>query len=307
VFPTLSATSEREVEEATGIPHQRLYSWKQHWSSAPNWRLEGRGSHHRVFTPAEERAIADHIIDVYITPGLLFTDVTFIEIAIQAFLEKQGGSESPVQCQCPLGFIRDFKNRNRSSSRRAHLKRRPSVSDDDRLHWLTTLAQVLRDIPDHERIINFDEPCWRVHPDGLQTWATTGSENFRLHIQSNEKNAFTIVATITAARTKLPLSLIASRKTEAVEHSQFGDIGFHRTDHSESGWTTIDTFQRWLVWLRGIYDDAAPLWLVLELNVRICLFVGLLIVVRTKKGATEVEGVHGALWVGKKSDFVGLF
>jgi hypothetical protein len=144
---------------------------------------------------------------VSLTPGFLFTNPTFIEMAMQTFLEKHPGSESPVQFQCSPGFIQDFKTRNRFSSPRAHLKRRPSVRDDDRADWLTTLVQLLRDIPDHERIINIDESCWRVHPDGLQTWAATESENIRPHRQSNAKDAFTIVPAITAARTKLPLTL----------------------------------------------------------------------------------------------------
>jgi hypothetical protein len=60
---------------------------------------------------------------------------------------------------------------------------------------------------------------------------------------------------------KLPLSLIASGKNEVVEESHFRDVGHHRTDHSESGWTTCDTFRRWLVWLRGVYDVGQRIWL----------------------------------------------
>jgi hypothetical protein len=266
-FPAWSPTSHRTIEQTTGIPHQRLYSWKRHWDVDPNWRpwkLEARGDHHRIFTVAEEQAISDHIMDTYLTPGLLFTDATFSEIAIQAFLEKYRDADPPVQFQCSAGFTNDFKKRNRFSSRRAHLKRRPVVSDEDRAQWTTMLAQLIRDVADHQRIINVDELCWWVHPDGLQTWAATGSENIHLVIHGSEKDSFTVVAAITAARTKLPLTLIASGKTASVEANHFGDVGYHRTDHSESGWTTAETFRRWLAWLRGIYDDAAPLWLVLD-------------------------------------------
>jgi hypothetical protein len=45
----------------------------------------------------------------------------------------------------------------------------------------------------------------------------------------------TVVAVITAARTKLALSLIGAGKIAAVEESYFGDVACHRTDHSESG------------------------------------------------------------------------
>jgi hypothetical protein len=52
------------------------------------------------------------------------------------------------------------------------------------------------------------------------------------------------VAAFTAARTNLPLTIIASGKTDAIEDSHIGDIGCHRTDHSESGWITTETFRR---------------------------------------------------------------
>jgi hypothetical protein len=138
----------------------------------PNWRpwdFAARGQRHRIFTMTEERAISDHILDTYITRGRLFTDATFVEVAMQAFLEKYRDSDSPFQFQGSPGFISDFKRRNRFSSRRSHLKRRPTVIDDRRVHWMTTLAQLLVDVPNHERIVNVDESCWRVHPDGLGT------------------------------------------------------------------------------------------------------------------------------------------
>jgi hypothetical protein len=78
------------------------------------------------------------------------------------------------------------------------------------------------------------------------------------------KESLTVVAAITAARTQLPLSLIASGKTEATKESHFGDVGSHRTDHSESGWTICDTFRRWFAWLRGAYDDGQSMWLFLD-------------------------------------------
>jgi hypothetical protein len=59
-------------------------------------------------------------------------------------------------------------------------------------------------------------------------------------------DAFTVVAAITAARTKLWLSPIAVGRTDFVEAVDFGDVAYHRTDQSESGWTTCETFERWM-------------------------------------------------------------
>jgi hypothetical protein len=92
---------------------------------------------------------------------------------------------------------------------------------------MLTLLHVLRDIPNHQRIINMDESCWRVHPDSLQPWAPTGSQNIQSFCNRDEKDSFTVIAAITAARTKMLLTLIATDKTHIVEENHFGDIGYH--------------------------------------------------------------------------------
>jgi hypothetical protein len=69
----------------------------------------------------------------------------------------------------------------------------------------------------------------------MKTWAETGTQNVQTHIDGNEKDSFAVMATVTAVRTKLPLVLIASGKTEQCKVGQFGqNIADHSTDHSES-------------------------------------------------------------------------
>jgi hypothetical protein len=36
------------------------------------------------------------------------------------------------------------------------MKRRPSVTEDDKIRWLMTFSQLLREVSDHERISNVD-------------------------------------------------------------------------------------------------------------------------------------------------------
>jgi hypothetical protein len=230
-----------------GIPFQRLYEWKGRWTQDPNWRLwcsTLRGKQHRIFTGAEEEAIADYITQNYIIPGALFTDGTFREIAMTAYNEKSENESRPKPFNCSAGFISSFKERNRFSSRRAHLKRRPHVTAEAKAEWIARMRTLLQDVPDHTRIINVDESCWRVYPSLLQTWASTGSQNVTVDISGSEKDSFTVIAAITAARTKLPLCLIATGKTAMVEESHFGDIGYHPADHPESGWHAVPTFER---------------------------------------------------------------
>jgi hypothetical protein len=196
-----------------------------------------------------------------------FCDAMFVELAVQAFLEKHQDTPDDVpipQFNCSDGFIHDFKARNHISSRRSHMHRRPSVSPADEQCWVRRLHNLIYSQP-HDRILNVDETAWRVYPTGLRTWAEKGSQGVQINIAGNEKDSLTVLATVRADRTKLPLVILAAGKTARVEGSQLGDIGIHFSDHSESGWTTTETFIRYLHWLRDTqYKDDLPLWLVLD-------------------------------------------
>jgi hypothetical protein len=126
------------------------------------------------------------------------------------------------------------------------------------------MRNLLLEVNNNIQIINVDESSWRVYPTGLCTWAKRRGENIALRTGDREKNCFIVVAAITAARTKLPLPLIVAGKTAFLEYSHFGDIAYHRTDHSQSGWTTYETFERWLIWVRHFYADGDLIWIILD-------------------------------------------
>jgi hypothetical protein len=194
----------------------------------------------------------------------VFSDTTFRPIAIQADLAKCKDYKDPPKSDYSPHSSTAFKQWNHFSSRRVPLKRHPHVTQENGEAWIQRLAELLRDVPDHTRIINVDESCWRVYPDALRTWAARASQNVSVCVNGNEKDSFTVVAAITAVRTKLPLWMIATRRTERLESSNFGDVGYHLTTHSQSGSQTTETFSQWLNWLRGVYDDGEPIWLILD-------------------------------------------
>jgi hypothetical protein len=256
-----------DFNQKTVMTLQRIYDWRRQWTLDPSWRPYNhafRGRHHRIFTVAEEKHIANYVVVNYLLPDHLLTDATFRQIAIQAFLEKHKDDNEQPLFQCSPRFITGFKAQHKLSSRRAHLSKRPGVTDEDKQKFLNTLAQLLRDVSDHARIINVDESCWKVHHGALRTWAATASQNIALAVSENEKDSFTVVTVVTAARTKLPLFMIASEKTSCVEISHFGEVGYHQTAYSETGWQTAEIFAQWSRWLRSCYNDGAPIWLILD-------------------------------------------
>jgi hypothetical protein len=122
----------------------------------------------------------------------------------------------------------------------------------------------LREQP-QDRILNCDETCCQVYPNGLKIWAVKGSSDVSLKFRGNKKDRLTVVATVLAARTKLPLMLRASGKTERCEFSQLGDTKIHWRDHSQSGWMTEEIFIHYLHHLRQYFADELAIWLILDI------------------------------------------
>ena len=88
-------------------------------------------------------------------------------------------------------------------------------------------SQVPRD-----RIVNCDETSLQLFPNGILTWADTGSDSIQTAVNGNVKDSITIMGTITAAGTKLPLHIIAKGNAERVEASHLGDISYRKSTHS---------------------------------------------------------------------------
>jgi hypothetical protein len=68
-------------------------------------------------------------------------------------------------------------------------------------------------------------------------------------IDGQEKESLKVTATVRANRQKELLYILRRDKTNRVEKTQIEEITPHRTDHSESGWTTPETFARYPHWL----------------------------------------------------------
>jgi hypothetical protein len=54
-------------------------------------------------------------------------------------------------------------------------------------------------------VLNCDETGWKLYPNSILTWADTGSQNMGISITGNEKDALTVLATVSLTGQKLPL------------------------------------------------------------------------------------------------------
>lgn len=259
LFPNWDESSAAMAIEA-GVSSSTLYDWKTQYDKDHQWRpyRTKRSQSKRLFTDEEERDLADHIAEAYIARGIYFTDEDFQRLATDAWLEK-GGKGMPLFSR---GFIAKFKKRNGFCSRRAHAKRRSSASELAIKRWRRTLKTMLNSKP-NDRIVNIDETSWHAVPNNMRTWALKGSQSVQIRTSTDEKLAMTVLCGITAARTKLPMLIVAKGATDTV-CKNLGEISPHRAAHSESGWVNEGVFTEYLMWLREYYGDDDKIYLVMD-------------------------------------------
>ncbi|OHS92895.1 hypothetical protein TRFO_40805 [Tritrichomonas foetus] len=77
----------------------------------------------------------------------------------------------------------------------------------------------------------------------------------------------TVLASITASGTKLPLLFIVEVSTERCENTQIGDISYHWETHTSSEWMTSELFSYYLMKLREFNNDDDPLYLIVDFYV----------------------------------------
>jgi hypothetical protein len=114
--------------------------------------------------------------------------------------------------KCSPRFIIEFRNRHKLSLRRPSIKRRPTTTDAQVKAFIGKVKELMRDIP-AERIVNIDETNWRTVAGGFKTWAVKGAESAHCIVANDDKQGVTVIAGISAAGGKLPLTVIGKGKT----------------------------------------------------------------------------------------------
>ena len=256
-----------EIYATTKIPRSTLYSWAVNVKNDPDWEPHSKkiGSHRRIFTVLEEAIISDKIRSEILAKHMLFTDADCREVLLQEWREKVARTPSlKISFSCSSGYVHNFKKRNHFSSRRVHYKRRPKTDSNRCNEWTEFVTNLLK-TRDNRLILNCDETFWRVFPGALMTWAPTNTENVTIDISGSENDGLTVLATIGADGSKLPLFFIASGKTTKVEATQIQPQAGDWVTHTPNGWQTSESFQLYLMHLRELFFDD-PLDLILDVH-----------------------------------------
>jgi hypothetical protein len=259
IFPNWHTHSyEVAVLPLAKIARSTIGEWHGKWSKNQSWRpwnsKESHGSHNRLFTDQEEDELTGTIVSDYLELGRLFTGQTFCALATEKLGEL---GRDPATFICSDKFICGFKKRNGFSSRKCHWKRRdPRGTLEITELWMTRMQELMAAHQSRgtlEMVVNCDETAWRMVPSGMVTWAPIGQDEVTVRLDGNEKDSITVLASVTAGGTKLSLFAIAKGKTRRVEQTQLGSNPAIVCDHSPSGWSTIQTFTRYLDWLAELY------------------------------------------------------
>jgi hypothetical protein len=115
------------------------------------------------------------IISKYGDAGRLFTSATFM--AMDKWMEL---GRDPNEFKWSDKFICAFKERNRFSSRRCHVKRRDPDGDGEKIEaWTQNIKNLMAAHHANDSldmIVNCDEIAWRIIPSSLLTWAPVGRD-----------------------------------------------------------------------------------------------------------------------------------
>jgi hypothetical protein len=258
------------------IPASTVQTWKMNVDIDPTWRPshEAYSDTQRTFTDEEEQRLLTQVMTSFLEKGLYYSDADFKVDALQfhqhlvAEAEAEAlstGRTDPIVVRAfkySPPFIIDFRKRHMMSLRRPSIKRRPTTTDAQVRAFVENVKELMRIVP-AERIMNIDETNWRPVAAGFKTWAPTGAESVHCIVDNDDKQGVTVIAAISAAEEKLPLTVIGKGKTQRclagydLPSEVWGE-------HSESGWTTSDIMCCYFWHLRHVIFPEGPLSVILD-------------------------------------------
>jgi hypothetical protein len=282
--PIFEALAEPEIPRGcvatlarrSGIPATTLRTWRKKLSKDRTWRpsREGYAFNHRIFTEEQEAILLDRIQARFLQRGLYYSDADF-KVDALAFREELIAQHEALfeidpthtvpkipEFACSPSFIKHFRRRHALSLRRPRPRKRPRVTEGEIQAFILRVQTLMAEFPPN-RLVNIDETNWRTVAPGTLTWAEKGAESVHCYVQNDEKEGVTVIAGITAAGEKLPLTIIGRGKsTRCLAGFQLSPEVW--SDRSESGWTTSEIMSRYLRQLRNVLFPEGPVVVILD-------------------------------------------
>lgn len=271
---TIKKTILSKLSREFGIPRTTIWRWSKRWNRDMNYDpsdMKVHGTFNRIFTDEQENSIVEYIDEVYIKLGKYFPDFFFQSLIFEAYDDIYQNSPTAPHFQCSPGFIQDFKERHRISSRIAHFRQRPINKSEQKIlqeielfkSKIKTLIEKARN--SEEPVINADESGFQILPTSIKTWSFKNAKNVSINVSDSDKDRISIMASITSDYEKLPLFIIG--KGESLEDAQenLGQIFDNNyLTFSSKSYMNSECFVQYLNFLRKQYDDNRKIHLILD-------------------------------------------
>ena len=130
------------------------------------------GISRKIFTEEEENEIANFIKEQIIRRGYFFNDDDFRELIMCEYLRKYKDSDDIIPFNASDGYIVNFKNKHKISSKKSHVKRRP-----DKNLLVDNFLKTVEDLKESEDNDFFCNPTsWEVFPKNILVWQEKGKD-----------------------------------------------------------------------------------------------------------------------------------
>ena len=250
-----STYSLTELASKTKIPVYQLSRWRKNWEEDHNY-IPGKriGQHKRLFTPEQEKLVADMLRIQYVQHGIMIRrkHLKSILFSLWQSFDLPNRGHLPVRL-FSNHFLKNFCKRNGFSFRKMRKKKRSQIDDKEVDIFVREYAEAFAKFPWY-LILNADETPWNFVYHRGEVLSITGKEEVDAQLPDDYRKSFSVLATIGADGRKYPPLFIAKGKTTTSEKQFDGMISDperYILSHSEGGNT--DEYVM-LLYLRKVYE-----------------------------------------------------
>lgn len=264
------------ASEVTGVPEDTIKHWRKKLKVDHDWRpRHGSPGVPKLLTAEQEEKLKKNVQETYIyvnkyLSGLrlkLMAFDTWRNDALKSILEAAGEEGEHVMTDAVQKQVDEvmasapkfsdhwkerFERRQGLTERVPHMKKRSDPKDNIVACFLQDFELAQMQYP-KSHIYNVDETSWRIVNGKLKTVCMRGSDEVRVEVGFDVKEAVTVMAGCSADGKKLPLMLIATGTTERCEDKYRQDPRLRRyidksifIDHTSGGWADADFAKRYI-------------------------------------------------------------
>mgnify|MGYP001049569349 CR=1 FL=1 len=192
-----------------------FYDFNKNLKKDINWLPlhEKKAELSRVFTSKQFHVIEELIRQLCDSHNIPVTNILIREVIRYYYNHLMYTPQPNLKFNCSNEYVLKVKEILNYSTRAIHGTRRPTASEDSILLFKKRCKYIFSHAQD-SHIMNSDESFFRTNQYNEETWAKTGSTDVNLNTNSNDKEGFTFLATMSYDGSVYPLIWISKGTTQ---------------------------------------------------------------------------------------------